>query len=114
MKVDMDCGTPTASLLTIILFFNSIVSTPGAKFLGLDLKCFYLNTLIEIPEYMRMKLSTFPDDVIEHYKFKRKVDAKGFIYVKKFKGVYGLPTPESSPKKCWRKDWQSMATRRVT
>ena len=40
---------------------------------------------------MRMKLSTFPDDVIEHYKLKRKVDAKGFIYVKFVKGVYGLP-----------------------
>ena len=64
LKVDMDCGTPTASLLTIKLLFNNIVSTPGAKFLGLDLKDFYMNTPLERLEYMRMKLSTFPDDVI--------------------------------------------------
>ena len=40
----IDCGTPTANLLTVKLLFNSVVLTPGAKFLGLDLKDFYLNT----------------------------------------------------------------------
>ena len=91
MKFNMACGTPTASLITIKLLFDSIVSTPGDKFLGLDLKYLYLNTPLERPEYMWMKLSTFPDDVIEHCKLKRKVDAKGFIYVKFVKGVYGPP-----------------------
>ena len=38
----MDCGTPTANLLTVKLLFNSIVSTPGEIVLGLDLKDFYL------------------------------------------------------------------------
>ena len=35
LQIDMDFGTPTASLLTINLLINSIISTPGAKFLGL-------------------------------------------------------------------------------
>ena len=113
LKFNMACGTPTASLITIKLLFDSIVSTPGAKFLGVDLKYLYLNTPLERPEYMRMKLSTFPDDVIEHCKLKRKVDAKGFIYVKLSRAFMDSPTPESSPKNCWRKDWQSMPTRRV-
>ena len=71
-----DCSTPTANLLTVKLLFNSIVSTPGTKFWGLDLKDFYLNTLMERPEYLRMKLAHFPDDVIDHYKLREKVDKK--------------------------------------
>ena len=38
-----------------------------------------------------MKLSYFPDDVVEHYKLKDKVDSKEFVYVKIVKGMYGLP-----------------------
>ena len=34
-----------------------------------------------------MKLSYLPDDVIEHYKLKNKVDSKGFVYVKFVKGM---------------------------
>ena len=37
-----NCGTPTADLLTIKLMFNSIISTPGAKFMTIDIKDFYL------------------------------------------------------------------------
>ena len=44
INIPMDCGTPTASLITVKLLLNSVISTLGAKFLGLDLKDFYLNT----------------------------------------------------------------------
>ena len=91
IKIDIDCGTPTASLLTVKLLLNSIISTPGAKFLGLDIKDFYLNTPMARPEYMRLRLAYFPEDVIEHYNLKDKVDSKGFVYVKCVKGMYGLP-----------------------
>jgi hypothetical protein len=36
-----DCGTPTADLLTVKLLLNSIISTPNAKFMIIDLKDFY-------------------------------------------------------------------------
>jgi hypothetical protein len=39
-----DCGAPTANLLTVKLLLNSIISTPNAKFMTLDLKDFYLMT----------------------------------------------------------------------
>ena len=91
INIDMDCGTPTASLLTVKLLLNSIISTRGAKFMTIDIKDFYLNTPMERPEYLRMKMANFPDDVIEHYKLKDKVDAKGNLYVKCMKGMYGLP-----------------------
>ena len=76
MDIDIDCGTPTASMLTIKLLLNSIISTPGAKFMAINIKYFYLNTPLVKSEFLRMKLSYFPDDVIEHYKLKDKVDTK--------------------------------------
>ena len=67
------------------------MSTPGVRFVTIDIKDFYLNTPLYRPEYLRMKLSYFPEDVIEHYKLKEKVDSKGWVYVKIVKGMYGLP-----------------------
>ena len=57
----------------------------------LDSKDFYLNTLMDRPEYMRMKLANFPKDAREHYKLDELVDAKGNLYIKCVKGMYGLP-----------------------
>ncbi len=46
-----DCGTPTANLLTIKLLLNSVISTPSAKFMMLDLKDFYLMTPMKSYKY---------------------------------------------------------------
>ena len=48
-KTTIDCGTPTANLLTVKLLTNSIVSTPGEKFPVLDLEYFYLNAPMDRP-----------------------------------------------------------------
>lgn len=37
------------------------------------------------------KMANFPKDVIEHYKLDKLVDAKGNLYIKCVKGMYGLP-----------------------
>jgi hypothetical protein len=50
-----NCGTPTADLLTVKLMFNSIISTPSAKFMTIDIKDFYLMTPMDRFEYFRMK-----------------------------------------------------------
>ncbi|MCP4746066.1 MAG: hypothetical protein GY874_07975, partial [Desulfobacteraceae bacterium] len=78
-------------LLTVKLLLNSIISTPGAKFLGLDLKDFYLNTPMAHPEFLKMKLDTFPEDVIQHYGLRDKVDKNGNVYIRVERGMYGLP-----------------------
>ena len=91
INVPMDCSTPTANLLTVKLLLNSVVSTPGVKFLGLDLKDFYLNTPMEWPEFLRMKIETFPEDVITHYNLRDKTDENGFIFIRVERGMYGLP-----------------------
>ncbi len=39
-----DAGTPTANPIIVKLLLNSIISTPNAKFMTMDIKDFYLNT----------------------------------------------------------------------
>ena len=75
----IDYGTPTANLLTVKLLFNSVVLTPGANFLGLDLKYFNLNTPMDRPKFLQMKLDNFSDDVIKMYNLMDMFAAKGFI-----------------------------------
>ena len=70
--------------------------TPGVKFLGLDLKDFYLDTPMLRPEFLRMKLDFFPEDVIIEYNLREKVDEKGFVILRVKKGMYGLPYAGSS------------------
>ena len=60
-----DNSTPTADLLTVKILLNSVISTPGAKFMTIDISNFYLNTPLDRYEYMKMKLSNFPEDIVE-------------------------------------------------
>ncbi len=62
-----NAGTPTANLLIVKLLINSVISTPGARFFQMDIKNFYLCTPMMRYEYMQLKLSNMPDDVIAHY-----------------------------------------------
>ena len=41
-----NASTPTANLLTIKLLINNIIPTAGAKFMTMDIKDFFLNTLM--------------------------------------------------------------------
>ena len=74
-----DVGTPTADLLTVKHLLNSTISTPGAKFMTLDIKEFYLNTPLSRYEYLRLKLDDIPADVQSHYQLADKAK-NGFVY----------------------------------
>jgi hypothetical protein len=75
-----NCGTPTANLPTVKIMLNSIISTPNAKFMTIDLKDVYLNTPMSQYKYFRMKLELFPQDVIDEYGLQNKIDANGNIF----------------------------------
>ena len=47
-----DCGTPMADLLTVKLLLNSVISTPEARYMTMDIKDFYLNTPLKRYEYL--------------------------------------------------------------
>ncbi len=86
-----DAGTPTTNLLTVKLLLNSIISTPNAKFMTMDIKDFYLNTPMAWYEYMRLRITDMPEDVIAHYKLTDITTHNGYIYCEIQKGMYGLP-----------------------
>ena len=67
-------------MLTVKLLLNSILSTPNAKFMSIDIKYFYFNTPMPRYEYMRLKLSNLPEDVIHQYNLRGKVGKDDYIY----------------------------------
>jgi hypothetical protein len=86
-----DCGTPTADMILFKILVNSIISTPNAKCLMMDIKDFYLNTPMKRPEYMKLKLSDIPEEVIGHYNLRELATPDGYAYCKVTKGMYDLP-----------------------
>ena len=86
-----DCGTPTADLLRVKLLFNSIISTPNEKFMSIDINDFNLCTPVKRYEYFPMKIELFPEDIIQEYDLRNKVDAMGNVHCKVQRGMYGLP-----------------------
>ncbi len=64
---------------------------PGARFMAMDIKDFYLNTPMSQYKYMRLRLSDMPDNVIEQYNLQSIATINWFVYCKICKGMYGLP-----------------------
>ena len=86
-----DCGTPTVDLLTVKLLLNSVILTPDAKLMTIDIDDVYLNTPMDRFEYMKLKLSDRPEDFVTLYNLVSKVKKNGFVYLKIGRGMYGLP-----------------------
>ena len=57
----------------------------------IDIINFYLNTPMERPEYMQLKISYIPNNTIEQYKLNEKVNPSWYVYVRNQKGMYVLP-----------------------
>ena len=85
-----DVSTPTADLPTIKLLWNSVLSTPGAKFIGFDVANFYLCTPMKRPEFMRLPYNIIPQEIKDHYNLSELVH-NGYVYVRIVQGMYGLP-----------------------
>ena len=82
--------TETADLLTFKILLNSVISTPGARFICLDMKNFYLNTPMKRYEYMRLPLNLIPQEIIDRYNL-MAIAHDGWVYMEIRKGMYGLP-----------------------
>ena len=73
------------------ILFNSVVSAPGAGFMTMDISNFYLMTPLLHPEYICIKLSNLPDEIITQYKLKDKTTHKGMVFIAVTRGIYGFP-----------------------
>jgi hypothetical protein len=86
-----DVGTPTADLTLVKMHVNSVISTPGARYMTLDVKNFYLNTPMVRYEYVRIKIDDIPKEIILEYALRDKVTSDGHMYIEIRKGMYRLP-----------------------
>ena len=73
-------SAPTADVPVIKLLWNSVLSTPGAKYFTMDISNFYLGTPMERPEYMRLPIKIIPQEIIEKYNL-NDIESEGWVYV---------------------------------
>jgi hypothetical protein len=77
-----EVATPTAEMLVAKVLFNSVISMPGARFMTMDVSNFYLMTPLKRLEYIHIRLSEVPEEIIQEYNLRDKVNAKGMIHMK--------------------------------
>ena len=97
-----DFTTRTADLTTAKILWNSVISTKNARFMGIDIKNFYLGTPLERYEYMAMPISMFPQHTKDQYELE-KYAKKGMVYLEIRKAIYGLPAAGILANKLLRK-----------
>ena len=83
-------STPTSDLSTIKMLWNSVLSTPQAKFFSVDVENFYLGTPMKRPEFMRLPYKIIPQEIKTAYNLD-ELEQDGWVYVRIDRGMYGLP-----------------------
>jgi hypothetical protein len=63
----------------------------GAQFMTMDISNFYLMTPLHQAEFIQIKLSDIPNEVIREYKLREKATKNRSIYIRAKHGMYGLP-----------------------
>ena len=67
-----DTSTETTGLEIAKMVFNSVLSTPYAKFMTTDISNMYFNTPLQEYQYMRFNINKIPQEVIDHYGLQKK------------------------------------------
>ena len=72
-----DVASLAANLLETKVLLNSTISdaAQGARFCTGDLKDYFLGSIMPSPEYMKVHLSKFSEDIINQY------HKHGFVYI---------------------------------
>ena len=81
---------PTAPATTEKSVFNSVVSTPGSRYLLGDMNIFYLKNISLDPEIMLIPLKIIPHGIIDAYNLTALIYDQGWTYMRIEKGMYGL------------------------
>ena len=83
-------STKTASLETIKILWNSVLSTKNSRFIVANIGNMYLNTKLTSPEYMKIHIKMIPDEIMSEYNILQIVDDEGFAYIKITGAIYCL------------------------
>ena len=86
-----NAGTPTADMTLFKILLNSIISTKGARCVMVDIKDFYLCMPMKRFEYMRLKITDIPEEIIREYGLQALATSDGYVHCEIQKGMYGLP-----------------------
>ena len=62
-----DISTPIEDLTTVKIYFSSVISTPSARFMGVEICNLYLNNDLSSPECMRLLIKSIPPEIIKEY-----------------------------------------------
>jgi hypothetical protein len=93
ITVDYDVSSSTASLTTLKILLNAVVSE-NANFATIDLTDFYLGSLLPELEYIKIYVDDYPADILSHLGLTEFVqtDKQGriFVYCAIQKTMYGL------------------------
>jgi hypothetical protein len=88
-----DVRSPAVGLIDTKLHLNSVISDAGkgARYFTVDLKDFFLQSLMHIFQYMRVHRKYLPIEIIDEYNLTEDYfDSNGYVYVEIRKGMYGL------------------------
>ena len=84
-----EVATPNGSLELIKLMINNVLSRPGTRFACFNINNFYLDTPLEDPEYVCIKLTDIPQEVIDEYNLTKYL-RHGWIYFAIIRSTSGL------------------------
>jgi hypothetical protein len=123
-----NCSAPTVNMVKVKLHLNSVISRNNPCYCTIDLKNFYLNTPMDQPEYMCMKISNLHPNFNKIYnltnlatttvpylsKFKRacmdshRPASSQKISSKKELNQHGYQQSKVTPD-LWKHDWQPIS-----
>jgi hypothetical protein len=84
-----DMENSNADITTFKILIYSNLSTKYPAMMMMDIKNYYLGTLLPRYEYMRMLLSRLPEEIVNKYNLKA-LAVDGWVYIEIRKGMYGL------------------------
>ena len=64
---DVPVSTSTYDITTLKIHWNSVLLTPGSRYLVVDVKNFYLYNQISKHEFYNISIRFIPQDIIDKY-----------------------------------------------
>ena len=83
----METTTRKADLTTCKLHMNGVVSTPGARFAGGNVKDFYLNTPLKRKRYGKVRAKYIPEETIRKHNLEQYIEDYRWLHFEIGKGM---------------------------
>ena len=90
LDYDGETATNSASMETVKILLNSVLSTPDACLSTLDAKMMHSESLLKDPQCMRFKLSQIPEDFQKQCNLHALVDTHGCVHARIDGALCGL------------------------